>query len=126
MAARGRIGARYSELLREHVTTPYLAPQCTSVYAQYTVQVDDRPAFEASLNAAGIPTAVHYPTPLHLQPAFAHLGLSLGSFPASEAAAQRVVSLPMYPYLSEATQDRIVAEVISVVSQGAGAAVHPT
>ena len=65
VAARGRIGARYSELLREHVTTPYLAPQCTSVYAQYTVQVDRREEVQEKLKAAGIPTAVHYPIPLH-------------------------------------------------------------
>lgn len=117
VAARGRIGARYSELLRGRVTTPYLAPQCTSVYAQYTVQVDDRPAFEARLKAAGIPSAVHYPTPLHLQPAFAHLSLSPGSQPVSEAAARRVVSLPMHPYLSPQSQESIVAAVISAASQ---------
>jgi UDP-2-acetamido-2-deoxy-ribo-hexuluronate aminotransferase len=111
VAARGRIGARYSEHLGGHVTTPYVEPHNTSVYAQYTVQVDDRPGFESSLKAAGIPTAVHYPTPLHLQPAFAHLGLPPGSFPVSEAAARRVVSLPMHPYLGAEPQDRVLQAV---------------
>ena len=114
--ARGRIGARYTELLRGHVTTPYLAPQSTSVYAQYTVQVNDRPTFEARLKSQGIPTAVHYPTPLHLQPAFAHLGILPGSLTVSETAAGRVVSLPMHPYLSSQTQEAIVAAVIPAAS----------
>jgi UDP-2-acetamido-2-deoxy-ribo-hexuluronate aminotransferase len=116
VAARGRIGARYSELLRAHVTTPYLAPQCTSVYAQYTVRTPERDRIVARLKAAGVPTAIHYPTPLHMQPAFADLRLGQGSFPAAESAAREVFSLPMHAYLNEADQDTIAAALLAYTS----------
>jgi UDP-2-acetamido-2-deoxy-ribo-hexuluronate aminotransferase len=112
VAARGRIGARYTEMisaaLGDRVTTPALAPGCTSVYAQYTIEVANRDKFEQGMKAQGIPTAVHYPMPLHLQPVFADLGQRAGAFPVSEAAGQRVISLPMHPYLTEAQQTRVV------------------
>jgi len=72
-----------------------------SVYAQYTVQVDHREAVQEKLREVGIPTAVHYPIPLHLQPVFAGLNLPTGRFPLAESVAKRVVSLPMHPYLTE-------------------------
>jgi UDP-2-acetamido-2-deoxy-ribo-hexuluronate aminotransferase len=111
VAARARIAQRYDALLAGVVETPRLAPGNTSVYAQYTVEVDNRAQVQEKLKAAGVPTAVHYPVPLNLQPAFAGLGQGEGSFPVSEAAARRVISLPMHPFLDEATQDRIVAAV---------------
>jgi UDP-2-acetamido-2-deoxy-ribo-hexuluronate aminotransferase len=111
LAARARIGARYSQKLRGIVKTPVIAPHNTSVFAQYTIQVENRDQVQAKLKAAGIPTAVHYPVPLNLQPAFASLGLGVGSFPKSDAAARRVMSLPMDAFLDEATQDTIVAAV---------------
>ena len=103
--ARARIAARYGELLRDAVETPYIEPHNTSVYAQYTVQVDHREAIGKNLSEKGIPTAVHYPVPLHLQPVFAGLNLPNGSFPIAEFMARRVLSLPMHPYL---TDDEIV------------------
>lgn len=116
--ARSRIGQRYTDLIqaafagaseeRQRVITPYVAPECTSVYAQYTIQVEDRAKVEAGLKARGIPTAIHYPVPLHFQPVFSDLGQGAGSFPVSEAAAQRVLSLPMHPYLSEEHQNKVV------------------
>lgn len=116
--ARSRIGARYSELIRDafknvqeekhRVTTPFIDAGCTSVYAQYTVEVEQREQVEAGMKARGIPTAVHYPVPLHFQPVFASLGYGPGSFPVSEAAARRVLSLPMHPYLSEEQQVAVV------------------
>jgi UDP-2-acetamido-2-deoxy-ribo-hexuluronate aminotransferase len=111
LAARARIGARYSQKLRGIVKTPVIAPHNTSVFAQYTIQVENRDQVQAKLKAAGIPTAVHYPVPLNLQPAFASLGLGVGSFPKSDAAARRVMSLPMDAFLDEATQDTIVVAV---------------
>lgn len=118
VAARERIAARYAALLQDafhgvsdparRVSPPYLAPGCTSVYAQYTVEVSDRPRIEAGMQAKGIPTAVHYPVPLHLQPVFAGARLPPGGLPVSERAAQRVISLPMHPYLTEEQQVRIV------------------
>lgn len=101
VAARARIGARYTELLQDSVVTPYIAPGSTSVFAQYTVQVESREEVQKKLGEHGVPTAVHYPFPLHLQPVFAELGLHKGSFPVSEVAGDRVMSLPMHPYLTE-------------------------
>ena len=116
VAARGRIGARYSELLRGHVTTPHLAPQCTSVYAQYTVRTPERHSMVESMRAAGVPTAIHYPTPLHMQPAFADLRLGRGSFSAAESAARDVLSLPMHPYLNQGDQDTIATALLAYTS----------
>jgi UDP-2-acetamido-2-deoxy-ribo-hexuluronate aminotransferase len=116
--ARNKIGARYSAMIdaafagesepARRVVTPYIAPNCTSVYAQYTIEVADRAKVEQGMKARGIPTAVHYPVPLHLQPVFAHLGQGVGSFPRSEAAGNRVISLPMHPYLTEGQQAQVV------------------
>ena len=117
--ARSRIASRYSELLSGVVKTPQVEAHNRSVFAQYTIEVDDRTEVQARLKAAGIPTAVHYPVPLNLQPAFAGLGLGEGSFPKAEAAARRVMSLPMHPFLDAATQDHIVAEVRNSVVKAA-------
>jgi len=108
VVARERIGARYAELLAGTVDTVGIEPFSSCVYAQYTVQVNGRDTVQARLKEKGIPTAIHYPIPLHLQPAFAGLGLSVGSFPVAETAAQRVMSLPMHPYLAETEMVRIV------------------
>lgn len=107
VAARGRIGARYDELLAGAVRTPFLAEGNTSVYAQYTVEVDGREAVQAALNDAGVPTAIHYPVPLHRQPALR----ADANLPAADAASERVLSLPMHPYLSEDDQDAVAAAV---------------
>ena len=92
-------------------STPYIEPHNTSVYAQYTVQVDHREAVQEKLREEGIPTAVHYPIPLHLQPVFAGLNLPEGSFPVAESAAKRVLSLPMHPYLTDVDLMRIASGV---------------
>ena len=121
---RGQLGAAYSERLRDVVKTPYIEPHNTSVFAQYTIQVEDRQGFQERLHVAGVPTAVHYPVPLHLQPAFARPGVGRGSFPLSESAADRVISLPMHPYLSQADQDKVVNSVRAAA--GATRAVSPS
>jgi len=124
VASRSRIGARYTALIEEafakappekRATTPTLAPECTSVYAQYTVEVPERPRVEERMKAHGIPTAVHYPVPLHLQPVFGELRQGAGSFPVSEAAAARVISLPMHPYLTEDQQVKVVSALKDAV-----------
>ena len=115
---RQKLGTRYNELLNSLrtqvgevltslVTTPYIEPHNTSVYAQYTIQVENRDALAKHLNEAGIPTAVHYPIPLHLQPVFANSGFNEGAFPIAEAVAKRVMSLPMGADLTESHQHRI-------------------
>jgi UDP-2-acetamido-2-deoxy-ribo-hexuluronate aminotransferase len=122
VAARSRVGARYSELLADAfasnpavIRTPHVEPFNSCVYAQYTIEVERRDFFETRMKTLGVPTAVHYPLPLHLQPVFGHLGLREGRFPAAEAAARRVVSLPMHPYLTEDDQVRVVRAVQEAV-----------
>lgn len=111
LLCRNEVANRYAGQLRDVLPTPKIGPHATSAWAQYTVEVDDRPAIEAALREAGIPTAVHYPEALHLQPVFADLarerGYAAGSFPVSERAAARVLSLPMHPYQTPADARRV-------------------
>lgn len=108
---REKIGARYTELFKDSdCVTPFIAPGNTHVYAQYSLVVKNRDEFIAKLQAKGIPTAVHYPIPLHLQPALAQF-YNGQSLPHSERISKSVVSLPMHPYLDEKTQDQIVEVV---------------
>jgi UDP-2-acetamido-2-deoxy-ribo-hexuluronate aminotransferase len=109
--ARQRLGARYSEALGDLATTPVTAEGNTHVYGQYTLKVDDRDGLRAALAEVGIPTAVHYPRPLHLQEAFQDLGGTCGDFPVSEFVSEHVVSLPMSPFLTDADQDRVIEAV---------------
>ncbi len=104
---RAEIGARYGRLL-EGIPQVTVRPDRNSVWAQFTVLVDDRTAAQAALQAAGVPTAVHYPKPLHRQPAYAQ-HCCPECCPVSSTLAQRVLSLPMSADLSEADQDRVVA-----------------
>ena len=120
--ARGRIGAAYSRKLQAAgiCTTPQLDEGNTSVYAQYTVQVDQRAEVQAMLKEQGIPTAVHYPTLLCQQPALRceHNLCSGGCHtPHAQAASERVMSLPMHPWLSDSDQDRVVDALVTAVQQ---------
>ena len=116
---RNKVGAAYTALINEKcpsVLTPYVDSRATSVYAQYTIQVDSRDEVSLRLKESGIPTAVHYPTPLHLQPAFANFGYAKGDMPVAEKIANRVLSLPMGPDLSEADQHHIVEVLANIVA----------
>lgn len=112
VAARQEVAQRYSQGLPATVTVPYVAPECTSVWAQYSILSDQRQALQERLKAAGIPTAIYYPLPLHLQGAFKHLGYQPGDFPLSEQITQRIFSLPMHPYLGADIQERICAALV--------------
>lgn len=114
VAARERIGKRYTQLLKDVCPTPQVESHNLCVYAQYTIQVDDREGFQAAMQKAGIPTAVHYPEALHHQPSLAAFKAHC---PNAEAAAARVVSLPMHPYLTDAQQDQIVVAVKTVLKK---------
>ena len=124
LTARAEIADRYTALLQEAVQTPRILSERTSVWAQYTIEVEDREAVETALQTDRIPTAVHYPTPLHLQPVYAELsrrrGWALGSFAVAERAAHRVLSLPMHPYLEPAEIER-VAEAVKKARSGQAA-----
>lgn len=103
---RQQVAERYTKLLNQasNFTTPYIDSDNQSAWAQYTVSVDKRDQVQAKLNSAGIPTVVHYPIPLNMQPAVSDATRHLA---VGDAAAQRVMSLPMHPYLEMATQQRI-------------------
>jgi UDP-2-acetamido-2-deoxy-ribo-hexuluronate aminotransferase len=116
LAARQQVAAAYNKFLHGAVQTPVVRDGYTSAWAQYTIEVDGRDAIQQALHQAGIPTAVHYPVPLHLQPVFAHLNPGAGSFPHSERAARRVLSLPMHPYLEESQINQIATAVREAVA----------
>ena len=106
------IGARYNQLFdAAGIDRVVQRDDRNSVFAQYTIFADDRPALQASLTPRGVPTAVHYPVPLNQQPAYRHLS-DPEATPLSQAAAQRVTSLPMSADLTAAQQDQIVAAVV--------------
>lgn len=118
---RGRIGARYSQLLADVCQVPAIEPGNTHVYAQYTIRIANRDAVATSLQQAGIPTAVYYPKCLHEQPVFEPYGYRWGDFPHCELASREVLSLPMHPFLTEADQDRVVDAIKTSVAQGSAA-----
>jgi UDP-2-acetamido-2-deoxy-ribo-hexuluronate aminotransferase len=109
---RQEVARRYDELLAGYVTTPNIPAEYKSAWAQYSILAQDsgtRSGLMAKLKEAGVPTAIYYPKPLHLQTAFAGLGYKEGDFPVSEDCAQRIFSLPMHPYLAQEDQRRIAA-----------------
>jgi dTDP-4-amino-4,6-dideoxygalactose transaminase len=111
-AARRRNARQYRELLADtDVITPNEAAWTDHVYHVYAVRTADRDGLQRRLLASGVQTGIHYPIPVHLQPAWAELGYHAGDFPESEKAAREVLSLPMYPELS-ATQIDVVAAAV--------------
>ena len=111
---RNAAAARYNEGLRPHVAkVPDVPAGNVSNWAQYTVEHPDRDALAAHLNSEGVPTAVYYPIPLHLQPAYEHYPRGAGGLPVTERLKDVVISLPMHSDLDAATQDRIIAAVAS-------------
>ena len=114
IVTRNRIAARYNDLLRPHVLrVPEVIAGGVSTWAQYTIEHADRDGLAAHLKSRGVPTAVYYPIPLHLQPAYDIYPVANGALPVTDAASKTVISLPMHPYLGEAQQDEIVAAVAS-------------
>ncbi|OCW55645.1 DegT/DnrJ/EryC1/StrS family aminotransferase [Hoeflea olei] len=116
--ARNRIAARYSKLLGSHVATPVVPEGLQSVWAQYTVKLPegaDRAAIQAGMKDKGVPTAVYYAKPLHRQDAYSHHGVAGGELPVTDMLSGAVLSLPMHPYLDEATQDRVVDALIGAL-----------
>jgi dTDP-4-amino-4,6-dideoxygalactose transaminase len=105
----------YDEALAEvpGVRTPVVRPENESIFNQYTIRAERRDDLAAHLKKKGIGTKVYYPLPLHLQPCFQYLGLTRGSYPESERAAAEVISLPIYPELTQAQLDETVAGIRS-------------
>lgn len=112
MQARQRVAETYTKLFNETGvnTTPCIEAHNQSAWAQYTIQVESRDDVQAKLKERGIPTAVHYPIPLNKQPAVADANAVL---PVGDAVAERVMSLPMHPYLTIEAQEKIVTALLS-------------
>ena len=110
--ARRSHALRYRELLADAgVELPQEMPYARHVYHVYTVRTPQRDSMQKSLSAEGIQTGIHYPTPVHLQPAYSDLGYGAGDFPHSEKAATEVLSLPLFPEMTEAQMQTVASAV---------------
>ncbi|MGB6105274.1 MAG: DegT/DnrJ/EryC1/StrS family aminotransferase [Pusillimonas sp.] len=113
---RQQVAAHYDQLLKQVniISTPYIEAQNVSVYAQYSIQIENRETVQKALKDVGIPTAVHYPIPLNKQPAVANSNVVL---PVGDHVAERIVSLPMHPYHSLKDQQFIVNTLAELISE---------
>jgi dTDP-4-amino-4,6-dideoxygalactose transaminase len=119
-AARRALAKRYNELMAGcGLELPAEMPWARHVYHLYTLRVKDRDELQSALLAEGIQTAVHYAVPAHLQPAYSSLGYGRGSFPRAEATAAQVLSLPLYPELSEDSVGKVARAVRQTASRKA-------
>jgi len=116
-SARQRNANRYRALfaefgLRDAIGLPAVPGGCVHVYNQFVIRTKRRDELRSALKQQGIPTEIYYPSPLHVQPAFANLGYAHGAFPVTEAACKEVLALPIYPELTE-SQQRVIVESIA-------------
>jgi dTDP-4-amino-4,6-dideoxygalactose transaminase len=125
-AQRRDRAAEYDRLLagNDAVTCPYEPSWSRAVYHLYVINTDDRDGLMKHLKEAGIGTGIHYPVPLHLQRAYAHMNYGLQDFPVATRAAGRIVSLPMFPQLSKDQQARVADEIYAFTSKAAGSSRH--
>jgi dTDP-4-amino-4,6-dideoxygalactose transaminase len=116
--ARRAAARHYDQLLAlvAGVTPISERPDVEAVYHLYVVQVDDRDGVRAKLGEVGVDTGVHYPVPIHLQPAYAHLGYKQGAFPVAERLAGRILSLPMFPEITPQQIEYVVEQLAKVVA----------
>jgi UDP-2-acetamido-2-deoxy-ribo-hexuluronate aminotransferase len=112
---RNEVAKTYFQELESWVKKPIIKPNRTSVWAQYTVRFKERDLIQSNLKKYGIPTAVHYPMPLHLQECFSYLGGRQGDFPVSEQASNEVLSLPMNPFLTK-NEIKYISEKINNIA----------
>ena len=118
LGQRARVAARYDALLSGKLDLVARPRDRSSVYAQYTVVLDERERIQAALHAAAIPTAVHYPVPMHLQPAYAEW-CHPDAAPVAQAMAGKVLSLPMGPYLDDDSVERVASTLLQAAGQRA-------
>lgn len=115
LKARREAADRYSAALAKVAVTPFVEEHNESAWAQYTIRLSGRDYLQQELSALSIPTAVHYPVPMHMQPVFAKFGYGEGSFPEAEKAAREVVSLPMHPYLKAQEQEKVTGAICEIL-----------
>jgi len=113
IAQRQNIAHYYNEKLTRLLKTPQILAHNLSVYGQYSIQVENRDQLAIHLKNKNIPTAIHYPKPLHLQPAFSHLKYRKNDFPIAEELSKHIISLPMHPFLSQEEQKLIIEAIYS-------------
>ncbi len=102
LALRQEVAEKYTKALQDKdIVLPFIDKNTTSVFAQYSIRVKERDKLQTKLKEKGIPTAVHYPMPLHLQECFEYLNYTKGDFPIAEQISQEIMSLPMNPYISD-------------------------
>ena len=118
IACRSALSVRYAAALGDLVEVPAPLVGGRSAWAQYTIRVAGRDRLAAALGRRGIPTAIHYPRPLHRQPAYAHFPTAPGGLPVAESLARRVLSLPIHPDLDPADQARIIAAIRELIEKG--------
>ena len=117
--ARRAVVGKYNELLADSgAELPREMPWGRHVYHVYTLRTDDRDGLQQALTAAGIQTGIHYPIPVHMQPAYADLGYGRGAFPQSEKAAAEVLSLPLFPEMTDAQLEAVTRVVQAGVHAG--------
>ena len=109
---RNNVAKKYNSLLSENFEIPFIKDGYLSVWAQYTINVNNRDILQKKLKKSGIPTSVHYPLPLHLQECFKYLKYKQGDFPIAEKASKTVMSLPMNPYLTNEEVNYICSNLI--------------
>ena len=109
--SRQEVAGRYHKWLQNHLITPKTNKEITSVWAQYSLRLPNRSEIQKKLKEKGIPTAVHYPKPMHLQECFAYLGYTEGDFPVSERISKEIFSLPMNAYITPEEQEYVCDEL---------------
>jgi len=113
---RRALAAEYDRLLEDaDLMRPVSPADVRHVYCLYTIQAEDRNGLQKELESAGIQTAVHYPLPIHLMPAYADARYKAGDFPVAEASARRVLSLPLYPQMTKHQVQRVAGEIIRLL-----------
>lgn len=112
LVRRNQVADSYTSNLEGILATPFIPYGQKSVWAQYSVQSDNRDSVRQALETEGIPTAVFYPIPVHLSTAYKHLNYKTGDFPVSETISQKIFSLPMHPYL-ENSDIQLITDVIA-------------
>lgn len=113
LAFRQEVASKYTKALenKSNIVLPYVDKKATSAWAQYSIRLKNRDKLQEKLKLAGIPTAVHYPMPLHLQECFLYLGYKKGDFPISEIVSDEIMSLPMNPYVTDEEIEYIVGNL---------------
>ena len=111
---RQKVAEKYNSQFKTQnskLILPFIDEKATSAFAQYSIRVQNRDVLQLKLKERGIPTAVHYPMPLHLQECFAYLGYKKGDFPIAEKVSSEILSLPMNPYITDEEINYIVKQI---------------